>query len=90
VPYADQENSLPQGISQRIFLLAGLILADSAKNLQFSSLNQGRLQGFQGISWLSLLLTMTYERFTAHNASPNSELAGTSGPDCAVRSFGKP
>jgi hypothetical protein len=50
VPYADQENSLPQRIYQRIFAFAGLILADSAQNLQISPHNQGTLQRFQGIS----------------------------------------
>jgi len=48
------ENSLQQGILQRIFWPQTANSADSAQNQQISTLQQGTVQGFTGISRLSI------------------------------------
>jgi hypothetical protein len=48
------QNSLQQGILQRIFWPQTANSADSAQNQQISTLQQGTVQGFTGISRLSI------------------------------------
>ena len=65
--------------------LAALIFAESAQNLKIKPHNQGRVQGFEGISRLTVLLTMSYGTLTSHNGNAGNELAGNSAADRGVR-----
>jgi hypothetical protein len=69
VKHAAASNSLLQGISQRIYRLCGLKIADSARKAQKFLLAQGTEQGFQRISRQSVKQIRVTGRFMTARVS---------------------